>query len=69
MSTWVGQYEPIELCCLWTKVHQFFSPNVEGVVLDQVFSDVPNVRDIRDQSRKLLKIARNFGRFFIAPEF
>ena len=24
MSTWVGQYEPLSLCCLWTKVHQFF---------------------------------------------
>jgi len=22
MSTWVGQYAPLELFCLWTKVHQ-----------------------------------------------
>ena len=24
MSIWVGQYEPLELFCLWTKVHQFY---------------------------------------------
>jgi len=32
MSTWVGQYEPLELFCLWTIVRQIFSSNVEGVV-------------------------------------
>jgi len=32
MSAWVGQYE--QRFCLWTKVHQFFSPNMEGVVVD-----------------------------------
>jgi len=37
MSTWVGQYEPLELFCSWTKVHQIVSPNVEGAVVDQVF--------------------------------
>jgi len=25
MSIWVGHYEPLELFCLWTKVHQFSS--------------------------------------------
>jgi len=30
-------YEPLELFCLWTKVHLLFSPNVEGVVVDEVF--------------------------------
>ena len=34
---WVGQYAPLDLCCLWTKVHQVFSLNVEGVVVERVF--------------------------------
>jgi len=38
MSIWVGHYEPLELFCLWTKVHQFsFAQRGEGVVADQVF--------------------------------
>ena len=41
MSTWVGHYAPLELFCLWTKVHQISFPNVEGVAVEQVFfSDV-----------------------------
>ena len=72
MSTWVGQYEPLSLCCLWTKVHQFFWPNVEGVVVDNgIFRLLMTIRseDIRDQSRKLSKITPNFGRFFDVPNF
>ena len=36
MSTWVGQYEPLSLCCLWTKVHQVSFVNLGGVVVDQL---------------------------------
>ena len=49
MSIWVGHYEPLELFCLWTKVHQFFLPNVKGVVADQVFlrcSICPSIPEI-----------------------
>jgi len=64
MSTWVGQYEPLALFCLWTKVHHF-SPKVEGVVVDQVFFQMFDISirsgDIRDQSRKLSEIAPEFG--------
>ena len=60
MSTWVGQYEPLSLCCLWTKVHQSFWPNVEGVVVDNgIFQTVDMTicsEDIRDQSRFVPKI-------------
>ena len=37
MSTWVGQYAHLEIFCLWTKVHQILSTNVEGVAVDRVF--------------------------------
>ena len=36
MSAWVGQYEQLKCFCLWTKVHQIFSPNVKGVVVDEI---------------------------------
>jgi len=36
MSAWVGQYEQLKRICLWTKVHQIFSANVEGVVVDKI---------------------------------
>jgi len=36
MSAWVGQYEPLQLFCLWTKVHKFFSSNCEGDVVDKI---------------------------------
>ena len=68
MSTLVGQYEPTELFCLWTKVHLIFSPNVKGVAVDQVFSDVRYVDPFRRYSRS--EIAPNFGGFFFAfPNF
>jgi len=42
----------------------FFSPNVGGVIVDQLlfrFSTGLSVRDIRDQTRKLSEIAPNFA--------
>jgi len=36
----VGQYEPIELFCLWTKIHHFFHPTWKGLWLIKFFSDV-----------------------------
>ena len=51
----------------------FFSPNVEGVVVDEVFFQMFDMSiisgDIRDQSRKLSEIAPKFGRFFGPPNF
>jgi len=45
----------------------FFSPNVVGVVVDQVFFPIFDMwicsGDIRDQTRKLSEIALNFRRF------
>ena len=68
MSAWVGQYEPLYVVCLWTKVHQIFLSNVEGAVVDQVLFgyaiSLSHFGDSRDQSWKLSKIAPNFGRFF-----
>jgi len=68
MSTWVSQYEPLELFRLRTNVQQvFFSPSVEVVVIDQVFFQMFDIsirsEGIGDQSRKLSEIAPNFGRF------
>ena len=73
MSIWVGHYEPLELFCLWTKVHNFLSPIVEGVVVDEVFFQMFDMSissgDIRDQSRKLPEIAPKFGGFLALPNF
>ena len=50
------------------KFTNFFLPNVEGVVVDNGFFQTVDMmicsEDIRDQSRKLSKIAPNFGHFF-----
>jgi len=50
-----------------------FWPNVEGVVVDNYFFPTFDMtirsEDIRDQSRKLSKIAPNIGRFFHAHKF
>ena len=54
--TGVGQYEPLYLCCLWTKVHHFFLPNVEGVVVDNgsyrlsIWRSVPKIFAIKVES-------------------
>jgi len=53
MSTWVGQYEPLELFCLWTKAHHFFAQH--GRVFFQMFDVSIRFGYIRDQSRKLSK--------------
>ena len=45
---------------------------MEGVAVDhffQMFDISIHSRDIRDQSRKLTKIAPNFGHFFALPNF
>ena len=73
MSILVGHYKPLELFCLWTKVHLFSFANVEGVVVDEVFFQMFDMSissgDIRDQSQKLSKIAPKFGRFLALPNF
>jgi len=54
-------------------VHQILLLNVEGVVVEQVFSPIfyMSIRseDIRNQCRKLLEIAPNCGRFFALSNF
>ena len=51
----------------------FFRPNAEGVVVDNgffpTFGMTIRSEDIRAQSRKLSKIAPNFGRFFALTNF
>ena len=51
----------------------FFSPNVEGVVVDEVFFQMFDMSissgDIRDQSRKLREIAPKFGHLLALPNF
>ena len=46
---------------------------MEGVVVDQVFFQMFDMQirsgDIRDESLKLSKIAKNFGRFFCRHKF
>jgi len=37
MSTWVGQYTPLELFWCAPKFIKFLSLNVEGVVVDHIF--------------------------------
>jgi len=39
MWTRVGQYAPLELFCLWTKVHPFFRPTWKGLWLIEFFPD------------------------------
>jgi len=67
MSAWVGQYEQLKRFCLWTKVHLvFFSPNVEGVVVDKMLfwfamcGSVPEIFAIKvescQKSRKILDV-------------
>ena len=55
------------------KFTNFLSPNVEGVVVDDVFFQMFDMSissgDIRDQSRKLSKIGPKYGRFLALPNF
>jgi len=55
------------------SIRQIFLPNV-GVVADDeelfpIFDVLILSGDIRDQSRKLSKIAKNFGRFLAVTNF
>jgi len=68
---WVGQYEPLALFFV-DQSSPIFWPNLEGVVVDQIFQMFNmSIRsgDIRDQSRKLSEIAPKFGRFLALPIF
>jgi len=59
MSIWVGHYEPLELFCGPNFTH-FLLPNMEGVVVDEVFfSDVRYVDHFRRYSRSKSKVVRN----------
>jgi len=73
ISIWVGQYEPIELFCLWTKVYQsFFAQRGRGCgwsSFSQMFDMSINSGDIRDQSRKLSEIKPKFGRILALGDF
>ena len=52
MSTWVAQYAPLELFCLWTKVHQIsFVQRGRGCGWSSFFSDVRYVDPFRRYSR------------------
>jgi len=66
MSAWVGQYEQLKRFCLWTKVHDFFSLNVEVVVVDKMLfqfamcGSVPEIFTIKvescQKSRRILDV-------------
>ena len=66
MSDWVGQYEQLKRFCLRAKVYQFFSPNVEGVVVDKIlfgfamYGSVPEIFAIKfescQKSRRILDV-------------
>jgi len=73
MSAWVGQYEQLKRFCLWTKVHQIFLPNVEGVVVDKIlfgfamYGSVPEIFAINVESCQ--KSRRIVDVFFALPNF
>ena len=74
ISTWVAQYEPLQLLCLWTKVHLFFLSQLgRGISLLKFFFQIFDMTilfgDMRDQSQKLSKMAPKFGRFLALPNF
>jgi len=61
-----------DLCYLWAKVHRtFFTEgrrNRSGKISFPILDTLSRSGDIRDQSRKLYKIDRNFARFW-PPDF
>ena len=73
MFTWVAQYAPLKLFCLWTKVHQISFSSVEGVAVDQVFfrcsicRSVPEIFAIEVESFQ--KSGRNLDVFLVFPNF
>ena len=59
MSIWVGHYEPLELFCLCTEVHQFsFAQRGSSGGLWSFFSDVRYVEQFRGYSRSKSKVVR-----------
>jgi len=74
MSTWVGQYAPLyNFFVMWTKVHQVsFVQRGRGCSWSTtcyIFDMPTRSWDIRDQSRKLSKIAPKFWHFLALPNF
>jgi len=63
---------PCTSSCLWTKVHRTFfmecGRNRCRSHFFQILDFWSRSRDIRDQIRKLSKIALNFGRYFRSPK-
>jgi len=65
-SSWVDQYEQLKRFCLWTKVYQILSPNVEGVVVNKILfrfamcGSVPEIFAIKvescQKSRRILDV-------------
>jgi len=70
---WVGQYAPLELFWLWTKVHQISFPQPRRGCgwssFFQMFYMAIHSGEIRDRSRKLSEIAPKFGSFLALPNF
>jgi len=73
MSTWVGQYEPLELFCSWTKVHLiFFARCGRGCWWSNFYPlstcrSVPEIFAIKFESCQ--KNARILDVFFAVPKF
>jgi len=68
MSTWVGQYEPLEIFSLRTKVHQLFRPTWKGLCFFQMFVMSIRSGDNRDQS-KVVKNRAEIWTFLALPIF
>ena len=59
MSTYVAQYAPLELFCLWTKVHQISLSTWKGLRLIKFFQMFDYVDQFRRYSRSKSKVLRN----------
>ena len=60
MSTWVAQYAPLELFCLWTKVRQIsFVQRGRGCGWSSFFSDVRYIDPFRRYSGSKSKVVGN----------
>jgi len=73
-SIWVGQYAPLDLCCLWTKVFiTCFRPTWNGLWLNKFFlgfsicRSVPKIFAIKVESRQ--KSRRNLDVFWPSQNF
>ena len=71
MSTWVAQYAPLELFCLWTKFTKFLLTNVEGVAVDQVFFRSSICRSVQEifgiKVESCRKSRQNLDVFLVLP--